>query len=165
MDKNTVTVRTFPVRALRAGMLMLLLAGCTVPGPSEPLLLIGSKESQWREHALRDYRIAVQKVQGVMHAQTNTLTVRDNQVTAQSAECTPAPFERSGCTVQPFDPNEFTVAGLFATARQLGAESAKNQLRVEFDETYSFPRLISRDAAEIADDETLWRVVEFQPLP
>lgn len=165
MDKNKLTVRAAPAHVLCVCWLILLLAGCTVPGPSEPLSLIGLRESQWRKHAVRDYRIAVQKVQGVMHAQTNTITVRDNRVTAQSAECAPAPFERSGCAVQPFDPNEFTVEGLFATARRLGGESAKNQLRVEFDATYSFPRLISRDVAEIADDETLWRVVEFQPLP
>jgi len=145
-------------------VLVVLLGACTVPGPSEPLLLIGSKESQWRQHSIQNYRIAVQKVQSIMHVQTNTVTVENGKVSAQSAECTPAPFERSGCTVQPFDANEFTVDGLFATARALGAESARNQLRVEFDETYAFPRMISRDVAEVTDDETLWRVVEFQPL-
>lgn len=146
-------------------LLFSFVVACAVPGPSEPVLQINSKENQWREKNIRRYRISVLKAQATWHAQTNTLTVEDGKVTEQSATCTPAPSEGRTCTVQPFDTDEFTVDGLFKTARTLGSESAKYQLRVTFDDTYFFPSTISRDVKEVVDDEAFWRVVSFEPLP
>lgn len=145
-------------------LLFSVLAGCTVPGPSEPDLLIASKQRRWNEKQIRNYRIAVLKVQSIWHAQTNTVTVRDGAVVEQSAVCTPAPFEGRECTVQEFDPNEFTVDGLFRTALQYAPESAKYQLRVTFDEQNHYPTLISRDEELVTDDDTLWRVTSFEVL-
>ena len=145
-------------------LVFLLLGACTVPGPSEPVAQITSKQSQWQAKQIRSYRISVLKVQAVFHAQTNTITVQDGQVVAQSAICTPAPIETRGCEVQAFDPNEFTVDGLFATALKYAPASAKYQLRVTFDETFFFPAFISIDQKELLDDEGVWRVVAFQPL-
>lgn len=146
-------------------LLILFLAACTVPGPSEPVALIAAKQNQWHAKNIRRYRISVQKVQAIFHAQTNTLTVQDGAVTAQSATCTPAPFEGRECKIQSFDPNEFTVEGLFKTALQYAPESETYQLRATFDETYHFPKTLSRDQANVADDETFWQVVSFEPLP
>lgn len=146
-------------------LLIFLLGGCTVPGPSEPAVQITSAQNQWRAKDIRSYRIAVMKVQAIWHAQTNTVTVRDGAVTEQSAVCTPAPFEGHECKVQAFDANEFTVNGLFQTALALAPESAKYQLRVTFDEQYHFPKTISSDQKEVVDDETFWRVVSFEALP
>lgn len=141
-----------------------LLVACTIPGPSEPIALIASKQNQWEAQNIRRYRIAVQKVQAIFHAQTNTITVQDGIVTEHSASCTPAPFEGRECKIQSFDPNEFTVEGLFKTALTYAPDSAAQQLRVTFDEKYHFPKTISRDQANVADDETFWRVVSFEPL-
>jgi len=141
-----------------------VLAGCnfTVPGPSEPDLLIASKQQQWNAKQIRNYRIAVLKVQSIWHAQTNTITVRDGTVVEQSAVCTPAPFEGRECQVQEFDPNEFTVDGLFRTALKYAPESAKHQLRVTFDEENHYPTLISRDDENATDDDTSWSVQSFE---
>jgi hypothetical protein len=141
------------------------MTACTVPGPSEPVAQISAQQQSWRAQNVRRYRISVLKVNAIFHAQTNTLTVEDGRVLDQSATCTPAPFEGRACKVQPFDAAEFTVDGLFQTALAAAPESAKYQLRVEFDERYHFPKFISRDQKQWIDDEVVWRVVAFQPLP
>ncbi len=146
-------------------LLIAFLVACAVPGPSEPVLQIAAKQNQWRAKNIRSYRISVMKVQAVFHAQTNTITVQDDKITQQSAICTPAPMEGRSCDVKEFDPNEFTVNGLFKTALIFAPDSAKYQLRVTFDENYFFPATIARDEKEVVDDELLWRVVAFEPLP
>jgi hypothetical protein len=148
-------------------LIFVLLVACdfTVPGPSEPDLLIASKQSRWQAKQISSYRISVLKVQAVFHAQTNTITVTDGKVTNQSAICTPAPMEGKTCEVQAFDPNEFTVPALFETALRYAPESEKYQLRVTFDDTYNYPTTLSFDQKEVIDDEQFYRVISFQPLP
>lgn len=146
-------------------LLFFALVGCTVPGPSEPGLLISSQQRQWNEKQIRNYRIAVLKVEAIWHAQTNTITVQDGTVIDQAAVCTPAPFGGRECQVRGFDSNEFTVDGLFRTALQYAPESAKQQLRVTFDEKYHYPTLISRNVEGVTDDDTVWRVTSFEVLP
>lgn len=153
------------MRILKFLLFVLLLSACTVPGPSEPVAQITAQQQLWRAQNVRRYRISVMKIQAIFHAQTNTITVEDGRVVDQYATCTPAPFEGRECKVQPFDADEFTVDGLFQTALAAAPESAKYQLRVDFDERYHFPKFISRDQKELVDDETAWRVVAFQPLP
>ncbi|RIK23733.1 MAG: hypothetical protein DCC52_12970 [Chloroflexi bacterium] len=145
--------------------LSLCVTACTVPGPSEPVAQIASAQNLWRAQNVRRYRIAVQKTNARLRTQTNTLTVEDGRVTHQTATCVPAPREGRTCQVEPFDANEFTVDGLFQTALALAPASAQYNLRVDFDAQYHFPKFISRDEKARADDETTWRVVEFQPLP
>lgn len=152
---------------LRYLVLLLIFAAvaCSVPGPSEPVAQITAKQAQWREKNIHHYRISVMKVNAIWHAQTNTITVRDDMVEAQSATCTPAPAEGRSCAVQPFAADEYTVAGLFATALRLAPESGKYQLRVTFDDMYAFPKFISSDQKEVVDDETSWQVTAFESLP
>jgi len=138
--------------------------GCTVPGPSEPVAQIAFRQNQWQQHNIRHYRISVMKTQATFHTQTNTITVQDGQITDQTATCTPAPSEGRECKVRPFDPEEFTVEGLFKTALKYAPESAKYQLRVTFDDTYSYPTTISRDEKKLVDDENFWRVISFDQL-
>ena len=145
--------------------LCLLFVACTVPGSSEPVAQIASAQNLWRAQNVRRYRISVLYVNAIFHAQTNTVTVENGRVIDQHAVCTPAPFEGRTCKVEPFDADEFTVDGLFRTALALAPESAKYQLRVDFDDRYHFPAFISRDQKQIVDDETIWRVVAFEPLP
>jgi hypothetical protein len=145
-------------------LLSLVLASCTVPGPSEPVAQIKSRQNQWRQKNIRRYRIAVLKIQSIFHAQTNTLVVEDGKVVEQSATCIPAPYEGRECKIQEFDPNEFTVEGLFNTALKYAPESASTKLVVTFDDTYHFPTTISRDNEIAIDDEAFWRVESFEPL-
>lgn len=152
------------MRKITILILCLLITACTVPGPSEPVAQIALQQNLWRAKKVRRYRLSVMKVQAIFHAQTNTITVENGRVTDQSAVCTPAPFEGRTCKVQPFDAQEFTVDGLFNTALALAPESAKYQLRVDFEAQYHFPKFIARDQENIADDETAWRVVSFQEL-
>lgn len=146
-------------------LFLFVATACTVPGPSEPVAQITSHQAQWREKKVRHYRISVRKINSIWHAQTNTVTVQDEQVIAQSAVCIPAPSEGRTCTVQAFDAAEFTVEGLFRTALRLAPDSARVQLRVTFDDTYAFPKSISLDDKALVDDETSWQVTEFAPLP
>jgi hypothetical protein len=145
-------------------LLVVSVATCTVPGPSEPLAQITSQKQHWDALNIQRYRISVLKVESIWHAQTNTITVQDGQVTDQSATCTPAPFEGRSCEVREFDPNEFTVPGLFDVALKYAPESARNQLRVTFDDKYHYPTTISRDEAEVTDDDVVWRVTSFEIL-
>jgi hypothetical protein len=156
-----------PAVSLLAVLLLAVLPldGCSLPGQAPWTGHLEAAAGRWQARQVRAYRISVLKVQSIFHAQTNTVAVEDNRIAQQSAFCTPAPFEGRECQVQPFDANEFTVDGLFATARTLAQSKSSAALKITFDEQYHYPAVISIDTPEIVDDETLWRVVAFQLLP
>lgn len=145
-------------------LLLLLLAAC---GPDNPVRSqIETAQAQWQAKNVRSYRISVLRVNSIWHAQTNTILVKDGAVVDHSATCVPAPFEGKTCTVREFSADEFTVDGLFKTARAAADNNAANrEIKITFDETFHFPDHISTDDPKATDDDSLWRVVAFTPNP
>ena len=104
------------------------------------------------------YSIKVQ-TGGWWHLQNNSVVVRDGKVVSYFATCTPAPAEIEPCSEYAFDPEDFTVPGLFNAART-GPEGFTT---VTFHPDYGFPLTIVYDHPQLADEEQLWNVLEFSP--
>jgi hypothetical protein len=70
----------------------------------------------------------------------------------------PGPGADSPCDVYNFDPNNFTVPGLFAAAREWGMKDM-----VTFSREFGFPLTIDYDILQLADDKRGLKVLEFHP--
>lgn len=124
-------------------------------------------ERLWEAQSIASYRIQVSHGRGTWHFQTHTITVKDGQVVEQSAACTTAPMETAmgkECEVEPFDAEEYTVPGLFATARSLAEAHPDQGVEIEFDSTYCFPRRIRFDLPDVIDEDEGWGVGSFEVL-
>jgi Family of unknown function (DUF6174) len=133
------------------------------PQPPTLLAQIDQTEQKWQAQHIARYRIQVQHVESIWHLQVYTITVEDGNVVAQSATCSPAPMEGHECKVHPFDANDYTVAGLFATARS-AAKSTRGGVTVTFDQTRGFPQSISSAPPDLVDADNSWRVLAFDVL-
>jgi hypothetical protein len=127
---------------------------------------IDAAQSQWQAKNVRSYQISVMRVNSIWHAQTNVVVVKDGAVVDKSATCVPAPFEGKTCTVQEFNADEFTIDGLFKTAREIVSQNQGNrEVKITFDETFHFPATIVSDDPKAVDDDSMWRVVSFTANP
>jgi hypothetical protein len=126
---------------------------------------IAQAEQRWAQQQIASYSITVIQVNSLWHAQTQTITVTDGVVTGQAAFCTPAPLEGRTCEVAAFDATEYTVPGLFATARSYAARGGGQQLAVSFDPTYGYPARMRVDDPEAIDDDIGWAVESFAVVP
>lgn len=147
------------LRLVQVSLGAAVLVSCTVSGTAE----ISEREAQWAEKRPAAYRIEVLHVESIWHAQTVELAVEGHEVTSASAFCTPAPFEGSACEVQPYDPDDFTVEGLFLTARALTEGPGADHGSIRFDDEFGYPVFISFDDPDLYDEDTLWRVTRFEP--
>ncbi len=127
----------------------------SVPGFSDS---IDQAEHKWQAQGIRDYRIQVLYTQSIWHAETYSITVRNEQVVEQSAFCIPAPAEAGKCTVQAFNAEDYTVPGLFAIARNQVRTAEGKWTKITFDRVYGFPRQIAHDNPQIYDDDAAWTV-------
>ena len=80
---------------------------------------IDEQEQQWLEKDIDSYRIVISVVRSVWQTQPHEILVSEGKVVEQSASCIPAPAESGKCQVESFDPEEYTVAGIFSVARLL----------------------------------------------
>jgi hypothetical protein len=64
--------------------------------------------------------------------------------------------------VEHFDPQEYTVAGLFAVARSLAQHEEGAWTEIEFDLIYGHPASIAYDHPDIVDEDTYRGVKSFQ---
>jgi hypothetical protein len=96
-------------------------------------------------------------VWGFWHQQTYTVVVHERKVVDSFATCAPV-SPNEPCQVYEFDPEAFTVPGLFAVARDKASLS-----KITFDFYYGFPSTISYNYTAIADEEEEWKVLEFVP--
>lgn len=135
-------------------VLFLSLLGCTALNELE------RAEAKWEREGIRGYSILVE-VGGFWHMQRYAVVVRDGEVVDSSTTCIVAPGESPPCQAAPFDPEEFTVPGLFAIARAQLA-SSEEWTTVEYDTKYGYPRSIRYDNPQIADEEQIWNVLEFR---
>ena len=126
-----------------------------------------SAERRWNRQDVDSYRIEVAYIRGMWHFQKHVITVRDGQVVDASASCMDAPRETAQgtkCEVEPFDPQEYTVPGLFAKAKSVAKEYPRRQIEINFDETYSYPTRIMRSHPDILEAIDRWRVESFEVL-
>lgn len=145
---------------LPSGILLLfLVSACGLLGDSG----VDRAELKWKQPSVSSYRIEV--LEGsIWHAQTHTITIRNNQVVESSADCVPAPAEGGKCTVEAFDPDTFTVPGLFGTARTRTTSEQAKWMKITFDPTYGYPSQISYNNPDILDEEWSMRVTAFEVL-
>ena len=114
-------------------------------------------EKRWNNKHISSYTIQVQEWSW-WHMQNYTVVVRDGKVTNSSSTCGQAPGADSPCDVYNFDPNNFTVPGLFAAAREWGMKDM-----VTFSREFGFPSTIDSDIPQLADDKRGLKVFEFHP--
>ncbi len=141
------------------------LVACDLQAPtrSDQLLAeIDQQEHKWLEKDIDSYRIVVSCVCSTWHAQTQEILVSEGKVVEQSATCAPAPAESGECEVESFDPEEYTVAGLFALAHSLAESDAGNWTEIEYDPTYGFPVRIAYDDPDMMDEDSYWGVRSFE---
>jgi hypothetical protein len=125
---------------------------------------IDQAEQQWNGQGITSYRIVVRRINSIWHAQTNTIIVVNGQVTEQSSTCITAPAEPQPCRIRAFDPTEFTVPGLFATARALTEKYQPDALTFRFDDVYGFPKSMLSNRPNVTDDDEGWGVESFTAL-
>ncbi|HUW95783.1 MAG TPA: DUF6174 domain-containing protein [Anaerolineae bacterium] len=123
---------------------------------------IDKQEHKWLEKDVDSHRIVVSHVRSIWHAQMYDILVSEGRVVEQSASCIPAPAESGECQVESFDPEEYTVAGLFAVARLLAQRDEGDWTEIEFDPTYGYPLSIAYDHPDIVDEDTYWGVRSFE---
>ena len=134
-------------------LLCILLTGCT---GSELVHQIDRAEQKWNRMGIDNYSIQVQ-AGGWWYLHNYTVVVREGKVVSYFSTCVEAPAQIEPCKVSPFDPEDFTVPGLFAAART-GPEEFTT---VTFHPEYGFPLTIRYDDPQLADEEQLWSVLEF----
>jgi hypothetical protein len=139
-------------------VLSFLLTSCTGPTLVQQ---IDRAEQKWNSRGINNYSIQVQ-AGGWWHLQNYTVVVRNGRVLTYFATCTPATAESEPCEVHTFDPGDFTVPGLFATARAQAAMS-EEWTTITFDPNYGFPLTIRSDHPQLADAEQVWTLLEFSP--
>lgn len=139
-------------------LLLIFLSACT------PTSQLDEAERQWQAQQIASYKIEVLEINSIWHAQYQSLTVENGVITEQTARCTPAPFEGQTCEVQPFDPEAFTVPGLFAKARAVTATADADSFTIRYDDTYFYPMQISFNDPEIVDEDWSWAVTSFEVL-
>ncbi len=124
-------------------------------------------ERRWQRGNVGSYRIEVSLRRATWHYQTHVVTVRDGEVIGASASCVTAPMETAlgkKCEVEDFDPGTYTVPGLFTPARSLSEADPGGAVKIDFDDTYGFPRWISYDLADVVDEDQAWSVGAFEML-
>jgi hypothetical protein len=140
-------------------------APTSTPSLQESLLSqIDAAQAQWQAQEITSYHVEVLAVRGTWHAQSPQITVRDGQVVAESASCTPAPAEMGQCEVEPFDAQDYTIPALFALARSKVRAGQAQHIRLTFDPSFGFPNLLSSGDPEIIDGGQVWRVLAFEAL-
>lgn len=141
-----------------------VLAGCI---DNSLLGQIDTAERWWENQAIDSYRIEVSHGRSTWHYQIHTITVRENKPVEWSASCVTAPMETAlgnECEVEPFDPKDYMVPGLFARARRLVETYSEKGIEIDFDDTYSFPSRIRYAPPDVVDGDQAWRVTSFEPL-
>lgn len=134
------------------------------PAQTDQLLdTIDQAESDWQDKGIGDYRLVITTI-SLWHLQTHTIVIRFGEISEATATCSPAPLEMGSCEVTEFDPQTFTIAGLFTQARTMAQTDEGRWTTITFDPTYHFPNRISYTNPTLNDANSTWNVDEFQPL-
>ena len=114
-------------------------------------------EKKWQDRGVTSYTIEVRDIHSIWHAQIQKITVRDGKVVESSGDCLRAPVDGQACKVEDFDPNMYTVPGLFALARnQMKGQEAK-WTKITYNADFGYPESIGYDDPQIMDED--WGVI------
>ena len=139
-------------------IILVMAAACT------PKSELDKAQEKWDAQKITHYRMKVRHMQSIWHLQTYEIEVTGGEI-LHSATCIPAPSEGRTCEIEDYDPAEYTVDGLFETARwQLESEYAE-WVKIKYDAKYGYPESILFDHPEILDEDNFWAVLEFEQLP
>ncbi len=145
-----------------------LLAACYTRAPVETVAARTPRpdphEQTWSAQGIDSYAIEVLVVNSIWHAQSHQITVRDGKVESSEATCFPAPYEAGQCQVKDFDPETYTVAGLFAKAQSQAQSEWGQWTTVTYDPTYGYPSQIAYNHPDMHDEDWSWRVEAFEVL-
>lgn len=119
---------------------------------------------KWNAQGITHYRIGVWHMQSVWHLQTYEIEVDGDQI-SHTASCITAPAESYKCEITEYDPNSFTIDGLFATAERILDKEGSKWVQVRYNALYGYPEYIGYDHPEIWDEDVAWIVKTFDPLP
>ena len=138
------------VRSFIILLLFFFIAGCKSDNP-EMIEEIEAAQAVWEAQNISSYDLSVQRYRGIEGAQILTMSVINGQVSDTVQDCG-APAGQASCTIQRVDPEEYTVEGLFALARNNNHRASV----LSFDDETGVLAFMS------LDDETTVRV-EFTP--
>jgi len=138
---------------LLLGLLFLSLACSLVAGNAA----LTQAEKKWKDRGVTNYTIEVRDIHSIWHAQIQKITVRDGKVVESSADCLRAPVDGQACKLEDFDPNMYTVPGLFSLAHsQMKSQEAK-WTKITYNQDYGYPESIGYDDPQIMDED--WGVI------
>jgi hypothetical protein len=137
-----------------------------VPTPTAPPTLgqrIDEAESLWNAQEIADYQIEV-GVGSAWSSYVYTIAVAGGEVANASAICLYEDAFGSDCPPpDTFDPEEFTVRGLFTRLQSYVGTEAENFIEVRFDDETGYPQKFSYDEPDSIDEEWGWNVKTFEP--
>ncbi|NDJ75169.1 MAG: hypothetical protein GYB65_02830 [Chloroflexi bacterium] len=144
--------------------LALVLEALRYAAPEDVSLEVWEGWQMWQRHAIRHYTLMVEHRDANFRAETHTLTVANGRVIAYAVDCT-LPSD-SACDPADFDPDAYTVPGLYATAMRLARERSSGDWRftLRTDSNDGHPLRISVFNTELADSGESWEVVTFDTL-
>lgn len=124
---------------------------------------LDTSEAIWDSLDISSYHIIVQEA-SLWHMQIYDIQVAGGEVTSHSASCSPSPLETQGCTVQDYDPRDYTIPGIFITAHQKIASSVEGvELEITLDPEYNYPSSIFFDNPNVTDAAWSLTVTTFEP--
>ena len=124
---------------------------------------INQARKLWESVGNNNYHLIIRHVQSIWHCQDITIEVLGDEIT-HSAICIPAPAEGDSCKIESYDPNNYTIEGLFKTAEsKLNGEYAK-WVTVEFHPEFGYPTLITYNHPDMLDEDEAWMVIDFSFL-
>ena len=103
-------------------------------------------------------------MRSIWHLQTYKIEVWSGEIT-HTAACILAPTEGRQCQVEPFDPSDYTVEGLFDTVTWVLESEYAQWANIQYHPEYGYPKIISFNHPDILDEDNLWAVLEFELLP
>jgi len=133
----------------------ILISAC---GMDESLLAMNREK--WANAGIHSYEVRVQHIQSIWHAQEYTITV-ENGTISHSARCIPAPAEGKECEVTSYDPQDFTIEGLFRTAEWALNSIHSDHVKIIYNTELGYPEHISLDDPDILDEDNAWAVRDF----
>ncbi len=129
----------------------LLLAGCG-PKKTELEQRIDQAEKTWKAQRMNSYVLESTCI-SLWDMQTYRVVVTDGRVVDHAAECSPSLLTTGDCKLQEYDPQDFTVDGLFRKARALAKTEKPQFAEVEFNPTYAFPSILGYNDPNVYDEE------------
>lgn len=157
LEYSSISMRLISVMCL-----IWLVAGCASFEQSTLISAIDQAEETWQQQGVESYMIEIMIFNSVWNAVSYKITVVNDEVVSESAECIPGLAQIGECEVAQYNPQDYTVPGLFAIARSEIQKTEGEFTEIEYEPTYGFPTKISYDDPEVYDEDRSWSVVSFE---